>query len=92
MSTHRTNSEQTMTSALAKRKLDSFAMFSDKKFVSGYQNLITIQPLNKSKKRGWHISESRHLFIFERQTPETWTHSKELTYDAPSMYIEMRLR
>ena len=55
MSTHRTNSEQTMTSALVKRKLDSFAMFSDKKFVSGYQNLITIQPLNKSKRRGWFI-------------------------------------
>ena len=44
-----------MTSALAKRNIDSFALFSDKKFVSGYQNLITIQPLNKSKKRGWFI-------------------------------------
>ena len=30
-------------------------MFNDKKFVSGYQPLVTIQPLNKSKKRGWFI-------------------------------------
>lgn len=58
MFTLRTNYEQTMTSALAKRKLDSFAMFGDKKFVAGYQNLITIQPLNKSKKRGWFIRNS----------------------------------
>lgn len=43
------------SSALAKRKLDSFAMFNDKKFVSGYQPLVTIQPLNKSKKRGWFV-------------------------------------
>ena len=47
-----------MTSALAKRKLDSFAMFNDKRFVSGYQPLVTIQPLNKSKKRGWFVRNS----------------------------------
>ena len=44
-----------MTSALAKRKLDSFLMFNTEEFVSGYQPLVTIQPLNKSKKRGWFI-------------------------------------
>jgi hypothetical protein len=33
-------------------------MFNDKKFVSGYQPLVTIQPLNKSKKRGWFIRNS----------------------------------
>jgi len=33
-------------------------MFNDKKFVSGYQPLVTIQPLNKSKKRGWFIRSS----------------------------------
>jgi len=47
-----------MTSSLAKRKLDSFSLFSDKKFVSGFQSLITIQPLNKSKKRGWFIRKA----------------------------------
>jgi hypothetical protein len=33
-------------------------MFNDKKFVSGYQPLATIQPLNKSKKRGWFVRNS----------------------------------
>ena len=33
-------------------------MFQDKKFVSGYQPLVTIQPLNKSKTRGWFIRKS----------------------------------
>ena len=33
-------------------------MFNDKKFVSGYQPLVTIQPLNKSKKRGWFVRNS----------------------------------
>jgi len=47
-----------MTSSLAKRKLDSFQMFNDKRFVSGYQGLVTIQPLNKSKKRGWFVRNS----------------------------------
>jgi len=46
------------TSALASRGLESFAMFQDKKFVSGYQNLVTIQPLNKSKIRGWFVRNS----------------------------------
>ncbi len=46
------------TSALAKRSLDSFKMFASKEFVSGYQNLVTIQPLNKSKTRGWFIRTS----------------------------------
>jgi hypothetical protein len=36
------------TSALATRNLDSFKLFQSKEFVSGYQNLVTIQPLNKS--------------------------------------------
>jgi hypothetical protein len=46
------------TSALATRGLDSFRMFQSKEFVSGYQNLVTIQPLNKSKVRGWFIRKS----------------------------------
>ena len=46
------------TSALAARNLDSFKVFQDKKFVSGYQNLVTIQPLNKSKTRGWFVRKS----------------------------------
>jgi len=44
--------------ALATRSLDSFLVFQDKKFVSGYQPLVTIQPLNKSKVRGWFIRKS----------------------------------
>ena len=46
------------TSALATRGLESFKMFQSKEFVSGYQNLVTIQPLNKSKVRGWFIRKS----------------------------------
>jgi hypothetical protein len=46
------------TSALATRGLDSFKLFQDKRFVSGYQNLVTIQPLNKSKTRGWFVRNS----------------------------------
>ena len=46
------------TSALAPRGLDSFRMFQSKEFVSGYQNLVTIQPLNKSKTRGWFVRKS----------------------------------
>jgi hypothetical protein len=46
------------TSALATRGLDSFRMFQSKEFVSGYQNLVTIQPLNKSKVRGWFVRKS----------------------------------
>jgi hypothetical protein len=48
----------TKTAALATRKLDSFLVFQDKKFVSGYQSLVTIQPLNKSKTRGWFVRSS----------------------------------
>jgi hypothetical protein len=46
------------SSALAKRGLESFKMFQSKEFVSGYQNLVTIQPLNKSKVRGWFVRKS----------------------------------
>jgi len=46
------------SSSLATRNLDSFLVFQDKKFVSGYQPLVTIQPLNKSKKRGWFVRNS----------------------------------
>lgn len=46
------------TSAIAMRNLDSFKIFQDKKFISGYQNLVTIQPLNKSKTRGWFVRKS----------------------------------
>lgn len=46
------------SSALATRGLESFKMFQSKEFVSGYQNLVTIQPLNKSKVRGWFIRKS----------------------------------
>lgn len=48
----------TKTSALTTRNLDSFTVFNDKKFISGYQGLVTIQPLNKSKTRGWFIRKS----------------------------------
>ena len=47
-----------MSTALAKRNLDSFLVFNNEQFVSGYQPLVTIQPLNKSKKRGWFIRSS----------------------------------
>jgi hypothetical protein len=46
------------TSALTSRGLDSFKLFQAKEFVSGYQNLVTIQPLNKSKTRGWFVRKS----------------------------------
>ena len=46
------------TSELATRGLDSFKLFQSKEFVSGYQNLVTIQPLNKSKTRGWFVRKS----------------------------------
>jgi hypothetical protein len=46
------------TSSLATRGLDSFLAFQSKEFISGYQNLVTIQPLNKSKTRGWFIRNS----------------------------------
>ena len=53
-----TNLTVKKSSALSKRSLDSFRMFQSKEFVSGYQNLVTIQPLNKSKTRGWFIRKS----------------------------------
>ena len=40
------------------RNLSSFQLFQSKEFVSGYQNLVTIQPLNKSKIRGWFVRKS----------------------------------
>jgi hypothetical protein len=43
------------SSAIATRGLESFALFQSKEFVSGYQNFVTIQPLNKSKTRGWFV-------------------------------------
>jgi hypothetical protein len=46
------------TSTLATRGLDSFLAFQSKEFISGYQNLVTIQPLNKSKTRGWFVRNS----------------------------------
>jgi hypothetical protein len=46
------------TAALTSRGLDSFKLFQSKEFVSGYQNLVTIQPLNKSKTRGWFVRKS----------------------------------
>ena len=46
------------TSALSARGLASFQMFQSKEFISGYQNFVTIQPLNKSKTRGWFVRKS----------------------------------
>jgi hypothetical protein len=46
------------TSSIVTRGLDSFLAFQSKEFISGYQNLVTIQPLNKSKTRGWFVRNS----------------------------------
>ncbi|MFZ9114916.1 MAG: hypothetical protein ACO24D_17525, partial [bacterium] len=46
------------TSSITTRGLDSFLAFQSKEFISGYQNLVTIQPLNKSKTRGWFVRNS----------------------------------
>ena len=46
------------TSSIATRGLNSFLAFQSKEFISGYQNLVTIQPLNKSKTRGWFVRNS----------------------------------
>jgi len=43
------------SSAITTRGIESFALFQSKEFVSGYQNFVTIQPLNKSKTRGWFV-------------------------------------
>jgi hypothetical protein len=48
----------TDTSAITNRSFESFGIFKSKEFVAGYQNLVTIQPLNKSKVRGWFIRKS----------------------------------
>jgi len=48
----------TKTAAIAKRGINSFQLFQSKEFVSGYQNLVTVQPLNKSKTRGWFVRKS----------------------------------
>ena len=53
-----TNLTVKKASSITKRSLDSFRLFQSKEFVSGYQNLVTIQPLNKSKTRGWFIRKS----------------------------------
>jgi hypothetical protein len=50
--------KKTSSSTLATRGLDSFLAFQSKEFISGYQNLVTIQPLNKSKTRGWFVRKS----------------------------------
>ena len=58
--TFKTSTKMTVkkTSSLATRGLDSFLAFQSKEFISGYQNLVTIQPLNKSKTRGWFVRKS----------------------------------
>ena len=43
--------------AITKRRADSFKRFSDPEFKSGYQQLATLQPLNKSKRMGWFLKE-----------------------------------
>jgi hypothetical protein len=40
------------------RSYDSFSMFKEKEYIDGLQSFVTIQPLNKSKKRGWFIRRS----------------------------------
>ena len=46
------------TAITSTRSYDSFLMFKEKEFVDGLQSFVTIQPLNKSKKRGWFIRNS----------------------------------
>ena len=41
-----------------KRTADSFKVFSAPEFKSGYQQLATLQPLNKAKRMGWFIKEA----------------------------------
>jgi len=45
------------STAITKRRADSFKRFSDPEFKSGYQQLATLQPLNKSKRMGWFLKE-----------------------------------
>ena len=44
------------TSVIEKRSADDFSFA--KNFVSGYQSLATLQPLNKGKYRGWFLKNS----------------------------------
>jgi len=44
------------TSVIEKRSASDFAFAKD--FVSGYQSLATLQPLNKGKYRGWFLKNS----------------------------------
>lgn len=46
------------SSALSTRSVNSFRMFQSKEFVAGFQDLVTLQPLNKSKVRGWFVRKS----------------------------------
>jgi hypothetical protein len=47
------------TSSLATRGLDSFLAFQSKEFIFGIPKISsTIQPLNKSKTRGWFVRNS----------------------------------
>jgi len=56
MTTKKTSALATKeTSAIATRGLDSFKLFQSKEFITGYQGIVTIQPLNKSKVRGWFV-------------------------------------
>ena len=45
------------STTITKRKADSFKRFSDPSFKTGYQQLATLQPLNKSKRMGWFLKE-----------------------------------
>jgi len=46
------------TAITTARSYDSFLMFKEKEYIDGLQSFVTIQPLNKSKKRGWFIRQS----------------------------------
>jgi len=39
------------------RSLDSFSIFQAKEFVAGFEDLVTLQPLNKAKVRGWFVKK-----------------------------------
>lgn len=50
---------KTASSALTTtRSVDSFAIFQSKEFISGFEDLVTLQPLNKAKVRGWFIKKT----------------------------------
>jgi hypothetical protein len=50
--------KKTSSSSLTPRNLDSFKIFQSKEYITGYQNFVTIQPLNKSKTRGWFVRKA----------------------------------